>query len=193
MKYKVGDKVYQIAVADTDAKRQVGLSKTDKLKKGQGLLMKFDSPGPWPIRMSDMSFPLDLIFIKDGKVLKIMHGKAGGKDIDPKKDYDSVLEVNFGDASSIKRGDEASEVGEKMEDGTVKMAEGGVKAAGPRHVLDEDGKVQGNLLGEERIFSRKDTAKLMRMAEKKEFKKLGKAMVEMIHRQDTQEPEYAEN
>jgi hypothetical protein len=143
--------------------------------------------------MSDMKFPLDLVFIRDGKVVKVTSAQNGDPDVKPGVLYDDVLEVNFGDASSIKKGDEVTTVGEKKEDGTVEMVEGDIPAEGARHVLDEDGKVQANLLGEERIFSRKDTAKLMKLAKEKKYKAIGKAVVAMIHRQDTQEPEYAAN
>jgi len=193
MKVKIGDKVFNVAIADTDTKRQIGLSKLKKLKSGDGLLMVFDQTDKWPIRMSDMKFPLDLVFINDDKVVKVAHAKAGSKDVIPTKPYNKVLEINFGAGDGIKTGAELTEVGEKQEDGTIKMANGGLDPAGQRHVLDEDGKIQGNLLGEERIFSRKDTAKLMSLASKKDYKKLGKAVVDMIHTQDTQPPEYAKN
>ncbi len=193
MKVRVGNKLFNVAVADDDSKRQIGLSRIEKMGNDEGLLMVFDEADKWPIRMSDMSFPLDLVFINDDKVVKISHAKAGSKDVIPTKPYNKVLEVNFGKSNGIKSGDAFSEVGEKKEDGTIKMANGGLDPTGPRHVLDEDGKVQGNLLGEERIFSRKDTAKLIKLANDKAYKKLGKAVVEMIHRQDAQPPEYANN
>lgn len=68
------------------------------------------------------------------------------------------------------------------------------------HVLDENGKVQTNIEGDERIFSRKHTAKLLELAEKahsseadNDYKKLGMAMMRMIDKQDTQEQEYVDS
>ena len=193
MRVKVGDKIYTVNVADTDETRAVGLSQTPKMKKGEGLLMVFNSKADWPIRMSDMSFPLSLIFINDDKVVKMRTARNGGKDITPGVEYDKVLEVNLGDTAGVRKGVPLESVGEKSDDGTIKMADGGLPQEGARHVLDENGNIQGNLVGSERIFSRKDTAKLYKLAKEKKFKELGLAMVKMLHTQNTQPPAYAEN
>jgi len=193
MKIRIGDNNFEVAVADSDKKRQIGLSQLEKLPKGKGLMMKFDSRTLTPIRMSDMSFPLDLVFIKDNKVMKVVSAEAGAKDVKPPSDYDSVLELNLGEGGKLKSGYEVESIGEKHGDGTITIAEGGLEANGPRHVLDENGKIQANLLGSERVFSRKDTEKLFKHAKDKNLKKLGKAVVDALNRQDTQDPEYAKN
>lgn len=193
MKIKVGENEFKVAVADDDEKRVVGLSAVDSMDKGEALLMKFDAPTNIPIRMKDMSFPLDLIYIEGGKVVHKASGKAGQDDIKIKKNFDSVLEVNLGQGGKIKVGDTVDFIGAKNEDGSVTMAEGGVEAKGDRQLLDEDGKNQMNLIGGERIFSRKDTQKFMKYAGTSDFKKLGKAVIEAINRQDSQEPEYSAN
>lgn len=193
MKIKVGDSEFVIAVADTEEKRIVGLSQLDSLPKGKGLLMKFDSYTRTPIRMSDMKFPLDLIFIKDGKVIRVKSAENGSSDIKATANYNSVLEINQGEGSGIKSGDKVSIVGEKNPDGTISMADGGLEKLGSRHLLDEDGNIQMNLLGAERVFSREDTDKFFKYAKSKDFKKLGKAIVDAINRQDAKPPEYSKN
>jgi len=62
-------------------------------------------------------------------------------------------------------------------------------------VLDDKGTILMNIKGGERIFSRKHTDKLIALAKKVEAgeiepEELGKVMKEIIHIQDTQEPEY---
>lgn len=193
MKVRIGDREFKVAIADNDQTRVVGLSTLDSMKDDEALLMKFDSATNVPIRMKDMSFPLDLVFINDGKVVHKTSGKSGQDDIKINKDFDAVLEINLGSGGKIKVGDSLDYVGTKNNDGTVTMAEGGLEAKGNRHVLDEDGKNQMNLIGAERIFSRKDTDKFMKYANNGDFKKLGKAVIEAINRQDTQKKQFAKN
>ena len=193
MKIKIGDSEFTIAVADSPSKRQIGLSTLKKLPKGKGLLMKFEQEEKIPVRMSDMQFPLDLVFIKGNKVQKIVPSEKGVKDVSINDTSDAVLEVNLGEGGKLKPGMEVAFIGEKKEDGTVVMADGGIDPDGIRHVLDEDGKNQMNLLGGERIFSRKDTDKFFKYAKSKDYKKLGLAIVDAINRQDTQDPQYSKN
>lgn len=193
MRIVVGEEDFVVAIADTDEKKAVGLSQLAKLPKGKGLVMKFDPPMQVPVRMSDMKFGLDLIFIGDGKVQKKVSAEAGVDDIIIGKQSEAVLEINLGEGNDIKPGMKVSYIGMKTKDGKVKMAEGGITAMGARQVLDEDGKNQMNMLGEERIVSRIDTKVLYKHAKAGDYKKLGAAMVKIINKQDTQEKQYAKN
>lgn len=193
MKLKVGNEEFTVAVADTEYKKQVGLSKLEKLPKGSGLLMKFDTPIKVPVRMSDMQFPLDLIFILHTSVQKVISAEAGSEDVTIPNVSDKVLELNKGEGKKIKPGMEVSIIGEKLKDGKVIMADGGIEPKGVRHVLDADGKNQMNLLGEERIFSRDDTGTFMKFAQSGDLVKLGKAVVKSINKQDSNKPEYSKN
>lgn len=193
MRVRVGDIEFEIAIADNEQNRMIGLSQLTSLPKGKGLLMKFESYTRTPIRMSDMNFPLDLIFIKDNKVIRIKSAQNGGSDIKAIAKYDSVLEINLGEGKGINVGDDLVMLGEKNADGTISMANGGLEKLGSRHLLDEDGNIQMNLLGAERVFSREDTNKFFKYAKNKDFKKLGKAIVDAINRQDSKPPEYSKN
>ena len=94
-----------------------------------------------------------------------------------------VLELNQN--SGVKEGDEVDiEDNEKLP--TMK-------------VIGSDGSVQMELNGGERIFSRKNTRTLIRMAKRakaskadKDYKALGKKMFSYIKQQDEREPEYVE-
>ena len=92
-----------------------------------------------------------------------------------------VLEVNQG--SGIKEGDEL-DIDDDDEVPTMK-------------VIAPDGSTQMELNGGERIFSRKNTKTLIRMAKRadkskadKDYKALGKKMFNYLKQQDEREPEY---
>ena len=94
-----------------------------------------------------------------------------------------VLEVNQG--SGIKEGDEL-DIDDDDEVPTMK-------------VIAPDGSTQMELNGGERIFSRKNTKTLIRMAKRadkskadKDYKALGKKMFTYLKQQDEREPEYVE-
>ena len=96
-----------------------------------------------------------------------------------------VLEVNQN--SGIQPGDELDEIDDDdLNIPTMK-------------VLAPDGSTQMELEGGERIFSRKNTRTLIRMAkraskskEDKDYKALGKKMFTYLKQQDEREPEYVE-
>jgi uncharacterized membrane protein (UPF0127 family) len=201
MKLKVGNKDFTVKVASEDKSKSRGLKGITKMPKGYGLVLSYDTERVVPITMEGMKIPIDIIFSRGGKVQEIVQASVGGPEIVIGAPSDLVLEVNRGDSVGIKSGDEIDWVGEKNADGRITMASGGIAAKdGQMHVLDEDGKNQMNIKGNERIFSRKHTSKLISLASKadeskedKDYKKLGNFMVDIINIQDTQEQEYAKN
>lgn len=203
MRMLIGNKEFDVKVANTDATRQRGLIgvKAGSMPANAGLVLKFDKPKPANITMEGMKFPLDLIFVKGGKVQKVVSAEPGQIGISINDISDMVIEVPKGSGKSIQTDAQAEWLGEKKPDGTIELAEGGeLPSDGEMHVLDNNGAVQASLEGDERIFSRIHTAKLFDLAEKAaqsksddDYKKVGKAMVAMIHKQDTQDPQYAKN
>jgi len=192
MKIKAGDKEFTVKVAADDNSRAIGLSTTEKLPKKEGLVLKFEEAYDVPITMADMKYPLDIIFSNGGKIGKIVTAQPGDE-VMAGIPSDLILEINAGEADGIKVGDVLEMIGEKKPDGTVEMADGGLAPKGERFVLDENGKNQMNLLGNERIFSRKATRRIFELANKKEFKKLGKFLIDEVRRQDNRPAEYAAN
>lgn len=197
MKLNVGDEQFIVKVASSDTARKRGLSGVKSLPKGNGLVLKYDEPTSMKITIRGMNFPLDLIFIRDSKVIAVKKAKVWDPDISIEEPIDSVLEINLGEKGSIKTGDSVSWVGEKIKKDTIIMAEGGLVPEGDLHVLDEDGKVQMNVKGDERVFSRIHTKQLYNLAikakEPSDYKRLGRAMVRMITRQNTQKPQFSKN
>lgn len=109
-----------VEVADTQEKRVKGLSGRTSLDNNTGMLFVFDTKSiNTAFWMKDMLIPLDIIWIKDGKIIKIdknipapASGTPDNKLIvyKPNQTVDFVLEVNagFSDKNSIKVGQSLS-------------------------------------------------------------------------------------
>jgi len=113
----IGEKVISIEIVKSQEARAKGLSERSTLGEETGMLFVFDSqditPSFW---MKDMLIPLDIIWINDGKVVKIDKAiPAPDKDTpdaqlkvyNPGQPIDYVLEVNsgFSDKNNLKIGD----------------------------------------------------------------------------------------
>jgi hypothetical protein len=157
------------------------------------MLLKFGTPGDYPITTVGMKYPLSLVFAEGGKINRVVKANPGIDNIFGNGPVDMVLEINPNEAKGMRAGQNLELIGEKTDDGKVKMAEGGLEPKGTAHVLDENGRVQMNLKGGERIFSRKSTARMFELARKKEYKKLAKFVFDELDRQDSRPEEYADN
>jgi uncharacterized membrane protein (UPF0127 family) len=63
-----------VRIADTERERYVGLSKTDSLQAGEGMLFVFPESDRHEFVMRDMDFPLDIVFVApNGTVTGIQH------------------------------------------------------------------------------------------------------------------------
>lgn len=184
MKIEIGDKEYNVTCARTEEERVKGLQGVTELKEDEGMLFFFDEPQTVGFWMKDTKVPLDIIFIdEDMEVISIYQGEPESDSIAEEDGVKFVLEVNQG--SGIKEGDEL-DIEEDEDLPTMK-------------VIAPDGSTQMELQGGERIFSRKNTRTLIRMAKKakstksdSDYKRLGKKMFEYIKTQDNREPEYVE-
>lgn len=182
MKIEIGDKEYNVTCARTEEERIKGLQGVTELKEDEGMLFFFEEPQTVDFWMKDTKIPLDIIFIdEDMEVISIYKGKPESTTMAEEDNVKFVLEVNQG--SGIKEGDEL-DIEEDEELPTMK-------------VIAPDGSTQMELKGGERIFSRKNTRTLIRMAKKakstksdSDYKRLGKKMFNYIKTQDNREPEY---
>ena len=108
---KIGAKEINIQIADNDEERSKGLSGVTSLGKSEGMLFVFDSKDVTPsFWMKGMKIPLDIIWIDDGKIVKIDNNVPFSnqeKLYAPGQPIDYVLEVNvgFSDKNSLKIGD----------------------------------------------------------------------------------------
>lgn len=181
---EIGKQRYKVEVACTEEDRIKGLQGRESLDKDKGMLFVFDEPDTIDFWMKDTKIPLDIIFInEDMEVISVYQGEPENENIAEEDDVQFVLEVNQG--SGIKEGDEL-DIEEDEELPKMK-------------VIAPDGSTQMELEGGERIFSRKNTRTLIRMAKRaskskseKDYKALGKRMFTYLKQQDEREPEYVE-
>jgi hypothetical protein len=138
--------------------------------------------------MKDTLIPLDIVFINDEEeVISVHQGIPNDETPIIEDDVLYVLEVPAG--SGIKTGDEIEfEDEENSKPLNNKML-----------VLNENGEVQMELEGGERIFSRKNTKVLIKFALKadktkqdKDYKNLGKKIFKFLDIQESNNPEYVE-
>ncbi|MFA6099560.1 MAG: DUF192 domain-containing protein [Patescibacteria group bacterium] len=98
---------FSVQVATTALDREKGLSGQPELKDDQGMLFKFDQPDKQTFWMKGMLFPLDIIFIRDGKIVDMaldMPTPQPGANLPAhtsKETVDRVLEVNAGTAHKL--------------------------------------------------------------------------------------------
>ncbi len=108
----VGQAAFTVEIADTPAARAKGLSGHAPLADNQGMLFVFPFASPQIFWMKDMTFPIDIIWIKDN----VVTGMVIGAETEPGPNYtlykssgsvDKVLEINAGLVSrlGIKTGD----------------------------------------------------------------------------------------
>lgn len=112
-----GQKI-QAELAKTPQERFKGLSGREHLCENCGMLFVFPQRQERSFVMRDMNFPLDVIWIRDQKIVNI-DKDAPPEGSNPKKEYrsqipvDKVLELNAGfcDAHEIKIGDKIEIMG----------------------------------------------------------------------------------
>ena len=182
MKIQLGDKTFDVQVADTYEKRQKGLMGIKDLPKDEGMLFIWDQPQHVDMWMRDTLIPLDMIFVNDDQeVVDVQQGQPNDDTLLGCDDVSYVVELNQN--SGVKVGD-ALEFDDDETEAVMK-------------VLAPDGSVQMELSGGERIVSRKETKVLVRKAKKaydsnseSDFKSLGKYMFKVLDKQNNRKPEY---
>jgi len=111
----VGGKRISVEVVDTIPKQILGLSGRESLCSNCGMVFVYHNPQIKNFTMKGMKFPLDIIFIRDGRVVEtstnIPFPKSGEEPVivRNREDADLVLEVNAGFVfkNSLKVGDPA--------------------------------------------------------------------------------------
>lgn len=87
-------------VAATDKARRSGLSDRESLSETAGMLFIFDKPGPYAFSMNGMRFPLDFIWMYNGRIVDITQNVpvpiGVSPVIQPNSFVTHVLEVNAG-------------------------------------------------------------------------------------------------
>ena len=184
-KIEIGDKEYNVRIAVTDKEQSDGLKNIDKLFDNEGMLFVFDKEDQVSMWMEDTTIPLDVIFIdEDYNVVKVQQGVPKSKELITSDNTKYVLEVNAG--SGIKIGDEL----DYDEDDEEEV---------PMLVIGNKGKIQVELTGGERIFSRPNSKTIAKMAKKayktkedKDYRALGKKIFKYIDVHNNQKEDFVE-
>ena len=188
MKIEIGNKQYEVTVLETPEEQAQGLQNVHYLPSDEGALFIYESDEERSFWMKDTFIPLDIIAInRDGEVVEINKGIPESEEpIKFKAMF--VLEVNADSGIHVGDAIDFDDDDDKEEMVKNKMM-----------VLDENGEVQMQLDGGERIFSRHDTKILIKLAKKaydskdpEDYKKLGKKLFKFLEIQMGNETQYVE-
>lgn len=102
---------FSVEIADSPEERSLGLGGRESLCENCGMLFKFPEAKVYTFWMKDMQFPLDIIWIMEGKIVYIAKNVPAGfkGTIGPGISADNVFEINAGlsDEYGIEEGSEA--------------------------------------------------------------------------------------
>lgn len=193
---EIADKEYKVLVAETEEEREQGLSDIESMDDDEGMLFVMpEGQGQVIFNTVEMEFDIDLIFIdQNDEVYNVVLGQAHSEEpiiSTPEGENGRtkyVLEVNAN--SGIQVGDELDiDEDDISEEEISKM-----------YILGSDGKPQMDLVGGERIISRRETKEIIRKAKKanktkqdKDYKKLGKYIFNVFKGQDERPNEYVQS
>lgn len=99
---RIGTLSIPVEIARTDAERARGLSGRMVLPENEGMLFVFERAGMYQFWMPEMRFPIDILWIENGKVVGITPNISNEFDpknpmiYSPPSPVRSVLEVNAG-------------------------------------------------------------------------------------------------
>ena len=187
-KITIGNKSYQVSLAETEEDQMKGLQGVHTLPEDEGVLFVFEEPGEVGFWMKDTLIPLDIIYINDDdEVIAVEQGVPGDETILEHSDVKYVLEVNKD--SGIKIGDELDIEDEESSEFEII----GMYVIGPK------GEIQMEVDGKERIFSIEHTKTIIRLSKKaykskldSDYIKLGKKIFKYIEKQDNQADDFVE-
>ena len=187
-KITIGNKSYQVSLAETEEEQMKGLQGVHTLPEDEGVLFVFEEPGEVGFWMKDTLIPLDIIYINDDdEVIAVEQGVPGDGTILEHSDVKYVLEVNKD--SGIKIGDELDIEDEESSESEII----GMYVIGPK------GEIQMEVDGKERIFSIEHTKTIIRLSKKaykskldSDYIKLGKKIFKYIEKQDNQADDFVE-
>lgn len=110
--------IFTLDIAKTPTQKQIGLSEKTSISSTYGMLFPFEKPDSYAFWMRDMKFPIDIIFIRDNKIVTIYDNVPVPADpnstnlplYQPEEPADKVLEIQAGTAKkyNFKKGDQVT-------------------------------------------------------------------------------------
>ena len=92
--WQIGNRTIDLEIANTPAQRYLGLSGRSDICPDCGMLFSFPKKEKQSFVMRNMNFPLDIIFIAEGKIIKIYHNLSP-EGSSPQNIYDSEVPVDY--------------------------------------------------------------------------------------------------
>ncbi len=92
---KIGETLYTTEISRTTEARAKGLSERDSLCNNCAMLFIFDTPGRYGFWMKDMRFAIDILWLKEGRVI-YKKSNASPEETEtfvPPEEADSVIEI----------------------------------------------------------------------------------------------------
>ena len=109
--------IFKIETVVSESAKEKGLGGRQSICADCGMLFVFDKPGKYGFWMKDMQFALDLLWLKDGRVIFLKKNIAPSfmQTMLPAEKADRVLELNAGtvDKLGIAVGDQISGAGSR--------------------------------------------------------------------------------
>lgn len=193
MKVEINDKEYNLKEATTTEEMQKGLMGVTDLPENEGMIFIYPEEKELTFWMHETPIALDIICVGEDLIVNKVSEGNPNDDTPIKMQGKYVIEINAN--SGVKEGDEVDLDDEDVDN---------FKSSSKMLVLNENGEVQMELEGGERIFSRIATRKFIKLAIKawknkknsevfdKMCKKLGKALFLELDAQTNRDPEYVE-
>lgn len=188
---KINDKFYHLLHLISEDEKERGLMGITELKDDEGALFDYSDEPQESIDfwMKDTLIPLDILFVNEsGKVVSVHKGTPMSEELISESSEFIAYVIELNADSGIEKGDETS-LGKRTDVEPDKL-----------YVYGSDGNVQATLQGNERIFSRISTRRILELAqianeskEDKDYKALGKYIFKEMNAQDNREPEWIEN
>lgn len=195
IKIKIDGKQYNVLAARTEEEREQGLQNVEEMDKNEGCLFFHPEVEHVDYWMVDTEIPLDIIFIDNNKeVISVKQGAPNTSDYISEDNVKYVLELN------INSGVEPGDVLEISDEDDFDEEVDTTLEPNKMYIIGSDGTPQAELLGNERIFSRKSTKVILRKAKKayesksdSDYKALGKYVFSELTAQDARKPEFVDN
>jgi len=197
MRLQIGHSEFKIKSMFSESGRKKGLKGVKILKPGYGIALRYKIPKAVNISMTNVAMDLGILYILNGEIKAIAVGVSEGSLITSSQTVDTIVEVNADEISDIQPGDQVKWIAHKDNTGKIITGEDFDEYSDEAMlILDNDGNVQGKLLGLDRIHSRKDTVNLYNLCVQAkdsnsdtDYKKVGRAMVRIINGQEARENE----
>jgi len=99
----INNHIFNLEIAKTNKEREIGLAKYKNIPQNFGMLFTFEKPSFHSFWMKNMKFPIDIIFIRNNKIVTIFKNVSPPKSNNEflpvyrtKEPSDTVLEINAG-------------------------------------------------------------------------------------------------